>query len=112
MMNQQTRPRLAACALLAGIGALAGCAGVSGPSAQPLYRCGQGIEFTVAFTDGTAVLKGAGANAVLLRDAGGQGAETVFSSPQMRAEFGLGASGREAALHYFQPPLETRCLRD
>jgi len=111
-MSQQTSKRIAASAILAGMGALAGCAGVGRPSAPPLYRCGQGIEFTVTFTDGTAVLKGARTNAVLLRDAGGQGAETVFSGPQMRAEFGLGASGCEATLHYFRPPLEVRCLRD
>jgi hypothetical protein len=99
---------------LAGALALTGCAGMNsgGSSELPVYRCDQGLQFTVRFVDDTAVLKGARGDDVLLRDAGGQGAQTVYSNPRMRAEFGLGASGREATLHYPLLPLEVRCLRD
>ena len=102
-------------------GVLAGCAG-TGPGAGPMYRCEHGIAFTVKFADNTAVLtgartpsgnSGAGDQDVLLRDAGGQGAQQVFySNPRMRAEFGLGASGREAVLRYPLLPLVARCVRD
>jgi hypothetical protein len=100
---------------LAGAAALAGCAGLQPPrdaSAPALYRCEQGMDFTAKFIDGSAVLKGARGDDVLLRDAGGQGAQTVYSNPRIRAEFGLGANGREAVLQYLQPPLVARCLRD
>jgi hypothetical protein len=102
-------------------GVLAGCAG-TGPGAGPAYRCEHGIAFTVKFADNTAVLtgartpsgnSGAGDQDVLLRDAGGQGAQQAFySNPRMRAEFGLGASGREAVLRYPLLPLVARCMRD
>jgi|GEM_PF-714455 len=101
--------------------ALSGCAGIGGAggsapgmSAPDLsrYRCGGGMEFTVRFADGRAILKGARGDDLLLRDAGGQGAQTVYSNPRMRAEFGLGASGRDAVLHYPVAPLATRCVRD
>ncbi|HEX5286892.1 MAG TPA: hypothetical protein VFW43_08255 [Polaromonas sp.] len=95
------------------ISVLAGCAGSKGPSAAPLYRCEQGIEFGVSFVDDTAVLDGTRGHEVLYRDAGGQGEkQTVYSNPRLRAEFGLGADAREAVLHYFLPPLEARCVRD
>lgn len=102
---------------LAGAAALAGCAGLSsrGPSAAlstPVYRCEQGLQFSVRFVNDTAVLKGARGDDVLLRDAGGQGMQTIYSNLRLRAEFGLGASGREAALQYLQPPLVARCVRD
>ena len=106
-------------------GVLAGCAGTgfgSGSSSSgPVYRCEHGIAFTVKFADNTAVLSGArtpkgnsGANDqdVLLRDAGGQGNQAFYSNPRMRAEFGLGASGREATLRYPLLPLVARCVRD
>ncbi len=107
-------------------GALAGCAGtgtsLGGAGSGPVYRCEHGIAFTVRFADDTAVLSGArtpsgSAGAadqdVLLRDAGGQGARQAFySNPRMRAEFGLGASGREAILRYPLLPLVARCVRD
>ena len=91
--------------------ALAGCAG---PSALELsrYRCDGGMEFTVRFADGTAIVKGARGDDVLLRDAGGQGAQRFYSNPRMRAEFGLGAGAREAVLHYPVAPLATRCLQE
>lgn len=100
---------------MAALMALAGCAGMKsgGPSsAMPLYRCEQDLQFTVKFVNDTAVLKGARGDDVLLRDAGGEGAQTVYSNPRMRAEFGLGASGREAVLQYLQQPLVARCMRD
>lgn len=112
-MNQQAGKRIAAWLALAGMGALAGCAGSGGASALPLYRCEQGIEFTVKFIDDTAVLDSTRGGEVLYRDAGGQGTkQTVYSSPKLRAEFGLGAGEREAVLHYLLPPLEVRCVRD
>ena len=80
----------------------------------PHYRCDQGIEFTVRFADDTAVLDaGPRGNDVLLRDAGGATPQqTVYSNPRMRAEFGLGANGREALLRYAQPPLSAHCQQD
>ena len=110
-MNKQAGKRVTALVTL--MGALAGCAGSNGQSAAPLYRCEHGIEFTVRFIDDTAVLEGTRGYDLLLRDAGGQGEQqTVYSNPRMRAEFGLGASGREAVLHYPLLPLVARCVRD
>jgi hypothetical protein len=79
----------------------------------PHYKCDQGIEFTVRFFDDTAVVDaGPRGNDVLLRDAGGTTPQqTVFSNARMRAEFGLGADGREALLHYASPALQARCVR-
>ena len=113
-MNKHPGKRMAAVMALAGALALTGCAGMQSgeASALPLYQCDQGLQFTVKFVNGTAVLKGARGDDVLLRDAGGEGAQTVYSNPRMRAEFGLGASGREALLHYPLLPLVARCLRD
>jgi hypothetical protein len=105
-------------------GVLAGCAGTGFGSSGtgPVYRCEHGIAFTVKFADNTAVLSGArtpnGSSGaadqdVLLRDAGGQGAgQAFYSNPRMRAEFGLGASGREAILRYPLLPLVARCARE
>ena len=120
-------------------GMLAGCAGtgtgtgtgtgaaISSAGSAPLYRCEHGMAFTVKFADNTALLSGArkpsgssgspsagaGDQDLLLRDAGGQGAQQAFySNPRMRAEFGLGASGREAVLRYPLLPLVARCVRD
>ena len=87
-------------------------AGSDSFSSQPVYQCGQGLQFTVRFVNDTAVLKGARGDDVLLRDAGGQGAQTVYSNPRMRAEFGLGTSGREAVLQYLLQPAMIRCIRD
>ena len=93
--------------------ALAGCAGMGGEAALPHYRCEHGIEFTVKFADDSALLNGSGGYDVLYRDAGGQGEKQAFySNPRMRAEFGLGASGREAMLRYPLLPLAARCVRE
>ena len=117
-MKKHRRGQVAAWITLAGMAAaLSGCAGIgggAGPSASALspYRCDGGMAFTVRFADGSAILKGARGDDVLLRDAGGQGAQTFYSNPRMRAEFGLGAGGREAVLHYPVAPLATRCVRE
>ena len=117
-LNKQPSTKTAALlTMLVGAAALAGCASLSGTgtsamSSEPVYRCDQGLRFTVRFVDDTAVLKGARGDDVLLRDAGGQGAQRVYSNPRMRGEFGLGENGREAILHYLPQPLALRCLRD
>jgi hypothetical protein len=78
------------------------------------FRCDNGIAFTVRFGEGTAEIDAGSQGAeLLLRDAGGiTPAQTVYSSTQLKAEFGLGADGRQAMLHYASPPLEARCVRD
>ena len=115
-MNKILGKRMASWMTLAGVAALAGCAGLTGgpaaTSLRPVYRCEQGLQFTVRFVNDTAVLKGARGDDVLLRDAGGQGGQTVYSNPRLRAEFGLGAGGREAALQYLVQPVVVRCLRE
>ena len=91
---------------------LTGCAAgnLGSSSADQRYRCEQGIEFSVKFVDDSALIDSSRGYNVLLRDAGGQGeGQTVYSNAVVRAEFGLGAGGREARLSY---PLVVRCVRD
>jgi len=111
-----TAGAMAATALL-----LAGCAGGPGPApgtgtgkgGETRYRCERGVEFSVRFADDSAVLNGTRGHEVLYRDAGGQSEQqTVYSNPLVRAEFGLGASGKEAILRYPVLPLVLRCVRD
>jgi hypothetical protein len=98
---------------LAVVATLTACAGVGPSSGAQSYRCEQGIDFNVRFVDDSALLDGAGGSEVLFRDAGGQGPQqTVYSSPRLRAEFGLGTQGREAQLSYPLLPLKARCVRD
>jgi hypothetical protein len=107
--------------LLAGA-ALCGCTSIgplapaapAGMAQVPRYRCDHDIAFTVQFGDDTATVDaGARGSEMLLRDAGGvTPQQTVYSNPRLRAEFGLGASGREAILHYLAPTLVAQCLRD
>jgi hypothetical protein len=105
--------RLDICTTVLAAGVLAGCAGSNWQGSTPLYRCEHAIEFRVRFIDDTAVLDGTRGYDVLNRDAGGQGPQqTVYSNPRMRAEFGLGANGREAVLSYPMLPLSARCVRD
>lgn len=100
----------AAAALLA---TLAGCAGMGSGQDLPRYRCEHDIGFTVKFVDDSAILEGSRGYDVLYRDAGGQSPQQqVFSNPRMRAEFGLGPTGREAVLRYPLLPLVARCARD
>ena len=92
---------------------LAGCAGIGPAQNLPHYRCEYDIAFTVRFVDDTAILDGSRGHDVLYRDAGGQTPQQqFFSNPRMRAEFGLGTSGREAILRYPLLPLVARCARD
>ncbi len=98
---------------LAATMALTACAVPGGPSGEQHYRCEQGIAFKVRFVDDSALLEGPRTNEVLFRDAGGQGPQqTVYGNAQLRAEFGLGANGREAKLNYPLLPLTVRCVRD
>jgi len=78
------------------------------------YRCDQGVAFAVRFTDDTALVDaGQRGSDVLLRDAGGATPQqTVYSNARMRAEFGLGASGREAMLRYASPPVAAHCVQE
>ena len=112
-MSKRAGGRIAGLVALAGLSTLAACAGRNWQSPGPLYRCEHGIEFMARFIDDTAVLDGTRGYDVLYRDAGGQGPQqTVYSNPRMRAEFGLGAGGREAVLRYPLLPLAARCVRD
>lgn len=88
--------------------------GGASPSAVARYRCEQNIEFTVRFAGDSAMIDaGPRGSEVLLRDAGGATPQqTVYSNARMRAEFGLGVSGRDAILRYALPPLAARCVRD
>ena len=82
-------------------------------STDQRYRCEQGIEFSVKFVDDSALIDSSRGYHVLLRDAGGQGeGQTVYSNAVVRAEFGLGAGGREARLSYPLLPLVVRCGRN
>ncbi|MGE3432007.1 MAG: hypothetical protein AB7I22_13480 [Ramlibacter sp.] len=93
--------------------AMGGCAGTVTTPAVPVYHCEHGITFTVRFIDDTAILDGARGRDVLYRDAGGTSPTHVFySNPRMKAEFGLGATGREAIVRYPLLPLAARCARD
>ena len=77
------------------------------------YRCEPGIEFSVKFVDDSALIDSSRSYDVLFRDAGGQGeGQTVYSNAVVRAEFGLGAGGREAVVRYPLLPLVVRCVRD
>jgi len=92
----------------------AGCAMQATEPPPALYRCEYNLEFTVRFIDDTAVLDaGLRGRDVLYRDAGGATPQqSVYSSPRMRAEFGLGASGREAIVRYPLLPLVARCAKE
>lgn len=88
--------------------------GGSAAGAAPHYRCDNGTEFTVRFGDDSAIVdSGPRGREALPRDAGGATPQqTVYSNTRMRAEFGLGESGRDALLRYAQPPQLAHCVRD
>lgn len=94
------------------LGLLAACADKGWQAEAPLYRCEAGVAFRARFVDNTVVLDGTGSYDVLYRDAGGVGDQAFYSNPRMKAEFGLGASGREAILRYPLLPLVVRCVRE
>jgi hypothetical protein len=83
-------------------------------AARTRYRCDHDLAFTVAFGDDAATLDIAGrGHEVLLRDAGGvTPQQTVYSNERVRAEFGDGAAGNEAALRFAEPALAARCTRE
>jgi hypothetical protein len=113
MIEQMGKPVsvLTVLALLASL-VLSACAGRGGQAAAR-YRCEHGLEFTVRFIDDSALVDGSRGHDLLYRDAGGQGEQqSVYSNERVRAEFGLGASGREAVLRYPLLPLVARCVRD
>ncbi|MEO6016186.1 MAG: hypothetical protein ABIP46_02945 [Polaromonas sp.] len=111
-MKKHSVSGTAALLLFAGV-LLAGCASGGRPPSGAQYRCEHDLAFQVKFVDDTAVLDSTKGSDLLFRDAGGQGAQqTVYSNPRLRAEFGLGASGREAVLRYALLPLVVRCVRD
>ena len=93
----------------------AGCAGLADGQhvdTTPLYKCDHAITFSVRFVDDTAVLDGTRGHELLYRDAGGQGElQSVYSNPVLRAEFGLGASGKEVILRDLVQPLVLHCVQ-
>ena len=107
------------CAWLAAA-ALCGCAPFASTSARdplarvlPHFRCDDDTEFTVNFRDDMAIVDaGTRGSELLLRDAGGiTPQQTVYTNPRLRAQFGLGADGSEAVLHYLAPALQVHCRR-
>ena len=66
------------------------------------------------FVDDTAVVEMAPhGTEVLLRDAGGvTPQQSVYSNGKWRAEFGLGASAREAVVRFLASPQVVKCMRD
>ncbi len=108
-----TASRLSRCFLvLVSVSLLAACAGngVFGP-ASPLYICEAGFEFRARFVDNSVIIDSSGSRDVLFRDAGGTGNQTFYGNPRMKAEFGIGSTGREAILRYPLLPLVLRCVR-
>jgi hypothetical protein len=76
------------------------------------YRCEQDIAFSVRFVDDSAIIDSTSGGDVLFRDAGGTTPQqTVFSNTRVKAEFGLGESGREAVLRYPLLPLTVQCVK-
>jgi hypothetical protein len=78
------------------------------------YRCDRDIEFTVRFGDDSALVASPKRGSeLLLRDAGGvTPQQAVYSNPRLRAEFGMGAAGREAELQYLPESQVAHCRRD
>ena len=95
---------------------LAGCATDSGTlktAEADRYRCENDVAFTVRFAEDSAAIDSNRGYEVLYRTAGGlTPSQTVYSNPRMRAEFGLGITGREAILRYLIQPVVVRCVRD
>jgi hypothetical protein len=87
-------------------------AGRPDAGAAARYRCDQGLDFTVRFADDTAFIDSPKRGSeVALRDAGGvTPQQSVYSNAHLKAEFGLGAGGREAKLHYPPDPQVAHCV--
>jgi hypothetical protein len=114
-LNQEQRlqiPVLPRAAVMLSVlaGLVGGCAGPASTDKGPLYRCEYGIEFTARFADDSVVVEGTRGYDVLTRAAGST--TRTYRNPRMSAEFGLGATGREAILRYPLLPLVARCVRD
>jgi hypothetical protein len=108
-----TRKISTASVLAAAATLLTACAGLGGGQSLPHYRCENDISFSVKFVENSAIVESSRGYDVLYRDAGGlTQQQEVFSNPRMRAEFGLGPSGREAIVRYPLLPLVARCARD
>ena len=106
----------AVCTAWAGGVALSGCAtGSSAPQIAEAERfsCENDVAFTVRFADSSATVNSNRGYEVLYRTANGQApGQTVYSNLRMRAEFSLGATGREATLRFLLQPVVVRCVRD
>ena len=78
---------------------------------RTLYRCDTGEAVVVQEEQDTVIVSGLPRGEERLgRDAGGlTPRQAVFSGPTLRAEFGLGADGREMALQSFHPPGVLHC---
>ena len=94
---------------------LVGCA--ANPGSQKTlqadrYRCNNDISFSVKFANDSAAIDSNRGFEMLYRTAGGlTPSQTVYISPRVRAEFGLGSTGREAILRYLFQPLVVRCVQ-
>lgn len=91
---------------------LTACAGPGNQPEAPFYRCEAGVDFRARFIDNSVALTGSRGHEVLYRDAGGTGEQAFYSNPRMKAEFGLGPTGREAIVRYPLVPLVVRCVRE
>ena len=71
-------------------------------------------EFTLQWSEDSVVLDaGPRGREILLRDAGGlTPQQTVYTNANLRAEFGLGASGRDAILRYLPARQVANCVKD
>ena len=92
------------------VASVVGCASQPAPEALAQYRCEHNIDFTARFVDDSVLVRDTRGQDVLYRTAGQPPGH--YSNPRMSAEFGLGASGREAVLRYPMLPLVARCVRD
>lgn len=120
-MSCVKQERLVRCTLVAVAALLTACAtppepavlAAGVPSTGVAYRCDQGEDFIVTFANNAAVLTGPRGRQELLRDAGGlTPQQTVYSNAQLRAEFGLGAGGRQALLRTLKTAAVVRCVRN
>lgn len=83
------------------------------PAELVFYRCENDIAFTVRFADDSAVIDSNRGYEVLYRDPKGVTPKpNKYGNRRVSAEFGLGATGKEALLTYPLAPLVVRCSRD